>query len=214
MSDLPILYSFRRCPYAIRARMTLAYSGVAVELREVLLKDKPVDLLNASSKGTVPVLCLPDGVVLDESLAIMRWSLAQSDPDCWLDALAAPAHLELVQQNDGPFKAWLDQYKYADRHPEHPEAWYRDQALPFLQQLNGRLETNRWLQGPRMQVTDVALFPFIRQFAMVDRAWFDSAALDDLRCWLGTMLELPLFRAVMARNKPWEAGQAPVIFAP
>ena len=119
-NDLPILYTFRRCPYAIRARMALAHAGVAVELREVLLKDKPQAMLDASMKGTVPVLVLPDGEVIDESLDVMRWAQAQADAP-W----RAPDDeaQKLIADNDGPFKAWLDKYKYADRHPEHTAYW-------------------------------------------------------------------------------------------
>jgi glutathione S-transferase len=211
MSEHPILYSFRRCPYAIRARMALAYSGIAVELREVHLKHKPAAMLEASAKGTVPVLQLPGGRVLDESLAVMRWSLDHADPDHWLLPSQVSEDEELIRHNDGPFKASLDLYKYADRHPEQSQASYREQAMPFLHQLNGALERNRWLLGPQMRLADVALFPFIRQFAMVDRPWFDAAPLDALGAWLDRLLEMELFKSIMLKTEPWVKGQAPVI---
>ena len=123
MAELPILYSFRRCPYAMRARMAIAASGVTVSLREVLLRDKPPELLAASSKATVPVLVLPDGEVIDESLDIMRWALKANDPQDWLQG--ADTESEWIQACDGEFKHWLDRYKYADRHPEHSATVYR-----------------------------------------------------------------------------------------
>jgi len=218
MSELPILYSFRRCPYAIRARMALTYAGVTVELREVHLKNKPGAMLEASAKGTVPVLVLPGAQVIDESLSIMHWALDTSlkndaDPDNWLAASESQEHKDLVEYNDGPFKLSLDQYKYADRHPEHSSEWYRGQAMPFLQSLNQRLQQNPWLLGSHMQLTDVALFPFIRQFAMVDRPWFDASGLDALRGWLDTILGLPLFQAVMIKNGPWVEGQSRIVMS-
>ena len=119
MPDLPVLYSFRRCPYAIRARMALAVAGMAVELREVLLRDKPEAMLEVSAKGTVPVLQLPDGWVIDESLEVMDWALTQNDPEDWADTCADTE--ALIAYCDGPFKGWLDKYKYADRHPEQSQ---------------------------------------------------------------------------------------------
>lgn len=203
MIEPPVLYSFRRCPYAIRARMALAYAGISPEIREVHLKNKPTAMLAASAKGTVPVLVLSDSQVIDESLAVMHWAIRQSDPDHWLVESNCKETDHLIKLNDGPFKARLDQYKYVDRHPEHTEQWYREQALPFLQDLNQRLKTRPWLMGSHMQLADVALFPFIRQFAMVDRAWFDNAGIEGLRHWLDTMLELPLFKDVMLKRDLW-----------
>lgn len=182
--------------------MALVYAGIGFELREVSLRDKPPEMLAASAKGTVPVLVLPGGQVLDESLQIMHWALACSDPDHWHDAADHEASELLVKDNDGPFKHWLDRYKYADRHPEHSEAWYRDQALPCLQRLNGMLERSDWLLGRHMKLVDVALFPFIRQFAMVDRDWFDQSGLDALRRWLDRLLSHELFKCVMQKQPP------------
>ncbi|QKZ03773.1 glutathione S-transferase [Pseudomonas eucalypticola] len=193
-----ILYSFRRCPYAMRARMALRYSGAAVEIREVSLKAKPADMLAASPKGTVPVLLLDDGRVIDESLDIMRWALARHDPDGWLQA-DAEAMATLLADNDGRFKQALNRYKYAERHPEHPMTHYRDQGCEFLQVLEGRLERGPWLCGDRMSLADVALAPFVRQFRGVDLAWFAQAPYPRVREWIEAFIESSLFTAIMAR---------------
>ncbi|MFT7288864.1 MAG: glutathione S-transferase [Halieaceae bacterium] len=210
MSALPVLYSFRRCPYAIRTRMTLAYAGTRVELREILLRDKPAEMLAASAKGTVPVLVLPDGRVIDESIDIMRWALCTADPDGWNPAAQAKEVMQWVALNDGPFKSWLDKYKYADRFPEQSASWYRNQAEPFIGSINTALEQHRFLMGPTMGLADVALFPFLRQFAMVDRSWFDQSPYDPLRQWLASFMENPLFKRVMLKRAPWVRGQVPV----
>lgn len=197
----PLLYTFRRCPYAIRARLAVWASGVVVEMREVDLRDKPQTMLEASPKGTVPVLQLPDGTVIDESLDIMRWALACNDPEGWLEGngeLPAGA-LELIAYNDGPFKQLLDCYKYAGRFPEHPAAHYRDEAGKFLGELNARLARHAFLLGARMSIADAALVPFVRQFAMVDKAWFASTAWHALNRWLDALLASAPFTAVMKK---------------
>lgn len=189
-----ILYSFRRCPYAMRARMALRYSGVPVEIREVSLKAKPADMLAASPKGTVPVLVLADRVI-DESLDIMRWALAHNDPDGWLESDGD----ELIAYNDGPFKQALNRYKYADRYPEHPMACYREQGCAFLQVLEARLLENQWLAGERLGLADIAIAPFIRQFRGVDPDWFGQAPYPRVRAWIEGIIESALFKAIMAR---------------
>ncbi|MEZ5529535.1 MAG: glutathione S-transferase [Porticoccaceae bacterium] len=207
-----ILYSFRRCPYAIRARMALCYAGVKVELREVLLKDKPTAMLAASPKGTVPVLVLEDGTVLDESLDVMRWALSKNDPDSWWDESLAESILELVQQNDVDFKPWLDRYKYADRYPEFSPEHYRSQCEQFLQTLEAHLGQHAYLLRDTLCFADVAIFPFIRQFALVDRDWFDAAPYPRLREWLDGLLASELFAAVMEKYPVWQEGNAPRLF--
>jgi glutathione S-transferase len=214
MSALPILYSFRRCPYAMRARMALAYAGIAVELREVLLRDKPQEMLAASPKGTVPVLVLPDGPVIDESVDIMLWALSRSDPDNWLAPPARGDAASWIGANDGDFKTWLDRYKYADRHPDHPPTWYRGQAAAHLARLDAVLADNRWLHGERRGLADAALFPFIRQFAMVDFAWFSGGPCSHLLRWLQAWLEDPLFLGVMHKYPRWQPGGAPQLLGP
>lgn len=214
--ELPILYSFRRCPFAIRARMTLRYSGVQVELREVVLRDMPPELLACSPKATVPVLVLPDGSVLEESRDIMAWALAQHDPDHWQPQPGSPAAAaaqDLITVNDLEFKPQLDCYKYAERYPQHPQAWYRSQGERFLDDLDQRLTHHAWLLGDHLGIADVAIFPFIRQFALVDRAWFDTGNRLNLRHWLDGLLQAELFTAVMHKYPPWRSG-APVTLFP
>lgn len=204
---LPILYSFRRCPYAIRARSAVVASGIAVELREIVLRDKPAALLAASPKATVPVLVLPDGRVIDQSLAIMHWALATADPLDWL----AGEDTDLIATNDGAFKHHLDRYKYADRHGADPLE-HRAAATAILADLDTRLAATGHLAGPRVTLTDIAILPFVRQFAQTDRAWFDTLPLPALHDWLGRYLASPLFAAVMPKFAPWQPDAPTVIF--
>ncbi len=191
---LPVLYSFRRCPYAIRARMTLRYAGVAVEIIEVALRQKPAALLALSPKGTVPVLVTVDGKVIDQSLYIMHWALRQSDPDGWLGVGASSEADRWIALNDEIFKPLLDRYKYAARHPELTPAEHRSRALDaMIRPMQAQLRQTRWLVGPQISIADVALFPFVRQFAGVDRAWFDAQPLHALQAWLTTWLDSSLF---------------------
>jgi len=197
---LPVLYSFRRCPYAIRARLALRQAQADCELREVALRDKPSEMLALSPKGTVPVLHLPDGRVLDQSLDIMLWALNQHDPDGWLSQAPLDAAQALIDTNDQQFKPLLDRYKYPDRHPQQTQSAYRDQAIAcMLAPLDTRLRTSQHLLSDRISLADIALLPFVRQFAQVDRAWWDDAELPALRQWLDTLLASALFQAVMAK---------------
>ena len=205
MNDLPVLYSFRRCPYAISARMAIAAASIEVTIREVLLKDKPPELIAASVKATVPVLVLPDGNVIDESLEVMGWAHSQRDPLGWLSGEGFSS--DWIQTCDGEFEYWLDRYKYADRHPEHAAEHYRREAEVFLRQIEERLTGFSWLGGEAPSVTDVALFPFVRQFAGVDPAWWQSSPYPGTRIWLAQWLEGPLFSAVMTKYPRWEPGQ-------
>jgi glutathione S-transferase len=193
-----VLYSFRRCPYAMRARMALRYSGVAVQIIEVSLKAKPAEMLALSPKGTVPVLSV-DGRVIDESLAIMRWALAQNDPEGWLlgDDRATQA---LIEENDQGFKHQLNRYKYAERYPEQPMEHYRAEGEVFLMKLEGLLAEQEYLLAGHLSLADVALAPFVRQFAHVDREWFGQAPYPRLQGWLQRFLESPLFIVVMAKT--------------
>lgn len=197
---LPILYSYRRCPYAMRARMALHYAGVAVETREIALKDKPAHMLRISPKGTVPVLQLADGSVLEQSLDIMYWALAQHDPEDWLGSVQQQADAaELIALNDGDFKQALDRYKYAIRFPEQPPAIYRAQGEQFLARMEERLSAHPYLQGNMPHLADIAIFPFIRQFSMVDAAWFETADYPRLQTWLNAWLASDLFQAIMRK---------------
>ena len=190
-----VLYSFRRCPYAMRARMALRYSGVPLSIVEVSLKAKPAEMLELSPKGTVPVLVCADGRVIEQSLEIMLWALAQYDPDNWL----GPDSAALIEENDQVFKVNLDRYKYAIRYPEQPMEHYRAQGAAFLQRLEMMLEQTPYLAGDTLSLADIALAPFVRQFAHVDRDWFEQAPYPRLNAWLERFLASELFNAVMAK---------------
>jgi glutathione S-transferase len=195
------LYSFRRCPYAMRARMALRYSGVAVDIVEVSLKAKPAEMLALSGKGTVPVLSA-DGRVIDESLDIMRWALAQNDPQDWLlkdDPDAAAQIAPLIEQNDQVFKLHLNRYKYAERYPEQPMEVYRGEGEVFLRRLEALLEGRDYLLADHPSLADVALMPFVRQFAHVDREWFAQTPYLRLQAWLQRLLESDLFTSIMKK---------------
>ncbi len=198
MAALALLYSYRRCPYAMRARMALSYAGIAYQLQEISLKDKPPGLLAVSPKGTVPVLLLPDGRILEQSLDIMHWALQQHDPDLWL-AVDSEQSQALISENDGAFKLALDRYKYASRFPEQAPESYRAQAQGFLQKLEQLLSHQPFLSGAHLSLTDVAIFPFIRQFAAVDATWFALAPYPKLKTWLQARLASSLFLGVMAK---------------
>jgi glutathione S-transferase len=208
--SLPILYSFRRCPYAMRARMALVCVGQQVELREVSLKAKPEAMIAASPKATVPVLVQPNGEVIDESLAIMHWALGRNDPDCWLVPGAAVD--PLIAANDGPFKHHLDRAKYPNRYPNEDLQHHWASAVKLLEALETRLAESTWLMGPRQSLADVALFPFIRQFAAIDPSAFAALPLPHLQRWLAEIASSPLFAAVMITFPKWEPGQAPILW--
>jgi len=207
----PILYSFRRCPYAIRARLAIAYAQQCVELREVVLKDKPADMLAISPKGTVPVLQLPDRII-DESRDVMLWDLEKNDPESLLqDGKLPETTSKLFDENDQDFKHWLDRYKYADRYPEHSAEHYRRSGEAFLAKLETFLSENPYLCGQRVSITDIGIMPFVRQFAMVDKAWFDQAPYPALRNWLYAWLEAPKFKAIMQKYAQWQPGTERVL---
>ena len=194
------LYSFRRCPYAMRARMALRYCEVVVDIVEVSLKAMP-EMLALSSKGTVPVLNA-DGQVIDESLDIMRWAVARHDPQDWLlkdDPQGQLAIEALIEENDQRFKVHLNRYKYAERYPEQPMAFYRAEGEVFLRKLDELLEGRDYLLTDHPSLADVALMPFIRQFAHVDREWFAQTPYRRLQAWLQRFLESDLFTSIMKK---------------
>ncbi len=203
----PILYSFRRCPYAMRARMALAISGIRCHIREVKLSRKPEELIAASAKATVPVLVLDEGLVLEESLDIMRWALGQNDPERWLEREDGA----LIKTNDGPFKHHIDRYKYPERHGSDPVG-HRAAGLDLLSLLNERLAAQDNLCGERRGITDIVLFPFVRQFAETDRPWFDAQPLPHLQAWLARHRGSDLFAEIMVRLEPWQPQDQPVEF--
>ncbi len=209
MTALPVLYSFRRCPYAMRARLALMVSETQCEIREVKLSAKPEALIEASEKATVPVLVLTDGEVIDESIDVMRWALAQNDPEGWLERDDSA----LIAANDGPFKHHLDRYKYPNRYENCDAAEYRAAAMEHLRVLEDRLADQPYLSGHKRGLTDLAIIPFVRQFAATDREWFAAQPLPKLQSWLAALLETPLFNRVMDKLPPWVPGDEPVYFA-
>ena len=209
----PVLYSFRRCPYAIRARLALEVSRITVEHREVDLKNKPPSLLTISPKGTVPVLQLSDETVIEESLEIMYWALEKSDPEHWLvtDTEQRAQCQRLIQQNDNTFKHWLDRYKYAIGYPERSQTDYRQEAEKVLIDLESNLTQTSWLLGENYSIADAAIMPFIRQFAFVDRPWFDQADYPRLRHWLGIQLASERFAQVMQKHPLFPIGNQAIV---
>ena len=196
----------------MRARMALAAAGAEVMLREVLLKDKPAELLAASPKATVPVLVLSDDRVIEESLEVMQWALEYRDPLNWLQGEALKS--DWISACDGDFKHWLDRYKYAERYPEYTAEDYRKNAEAFIQRLEDQLSGSEWVGGDVANAIDVALFPFIRQFAGVDPSWWQQAPYPNVRQWLENWLNSALFSAIMAKYPRWESGQPGERFPP
>lgn len=215
-ATLPRLYSFRRCPYAMRARLGLLFAEQQVQLREVVLKDKPASMLVLSPKGTVPVLellapNLSTPRVIEESIEILEWALAQYDPQGLLDVDITGAHA-LIKRNDHEFKHSLNRYKYAERYPEFSELEYRQQGEVFLQQLEDLLAKHSYLLGDKISMADIAIMPFVRQFAHVDREVFYSLPYPKLQQWLSDWLAHPLFKQAMIKHQPWQPGDEVVIF--
>ena len=196
----PLLYSFRRCPYAMRARMALYQAGEQCEIIEVELKAKPAAMLALSPKGSVPVLQLPSGEVLDESLDIMHWALAQNDPAHWLPSSWVISQ-SLMDENDTDFKANLDRYKYPQRFPGGDSVEARDKGLLFLRKLTTQLNGNDYLLGQQVSFVDIAVFPFIRQFANTDVQWFAAQDLPGVQRWLDSLVNSVLFKTVMEKNR-------------
>ena len=209
MDQDPIFWSFRRCPYAMRARLAVRFADVQVELREILLRDKPQAFLDTSASATVPALKAGD-LVIDESLDIMVWALKQNDP---LGLLEMPeAGWDLIGANDGPFKAALDHTKYASRYPDMDASEEREKATAHLMELEAMFDGQPWLFGSRPTLADYAILPFVRQFAHIDRAWFDAQDWPELRGWLDRFLESDSFQAIMQKYPPWADGDAATYF--
>lgn len=210
---MPVLYSFRRCPYAIRARLALCQAGVPVELREVMLSNKPAEMLAVSPLGTVPVLQLASGEVIVHSRDIMRWALAQCDTDGWLARGDTPYLRALIDTSDGPFKHALDRYKYAERHPERSApAWREDAVGCLIRHLENRLAQTPHLGCERPGLADAAIFPFVRQFAAVDPAWWAASPWEATRRWHDTWAVSALMQTCMHKLAPWQPGEPPVVF--
>lgn len=209
-STRPILYSFRRCPYAMRARLAVSVSDVAVELREILLRDKAPAFLETSPSATVPCLKVDDQVI-DESLDVMTWALAQNDPEGWLE-MPALGH-DLIAEADGPFKAALDHTKYHTRYPDLNRDEQRAKAMAYLAKLDGQIGNKAWLFGDTPSLADMAILPFVRQFAFIDKARFDAEAGPNLPRWLEAFLTSDRFAAIMPKVPMWREGDAPLVFS-
>lgn len=206
--NYPILYSYRRCPYAMRARLAIYFSGIAVEQREIVFWDKPEPMLQASPKGTVPVLVLPSGEVVDESWDIMQWALRESD---LLPAGSISEIENWIEQNDFEFKSHLDAYKYPEQFPEISTEYARKNGEGFLQKLEFALQSSHYLLGDELSIADLAIFPFIRQFAHVDKAWWEAAKYPAVKTWLERHLESDYFKAVMKNRPVWQKGHSALL---
>ena len=212
ISSYPCLYSFRRCPYAMRARLGILFAELQVELREITLKNKPPQMLAISPKGTVPVLQLLNGMVIEESREIMIWALAQRDSQGLLNAETLLEANALIDKNDNEFKYWLDRYKYADRHIEMSQTEYRQQGEVFLQLLEELLTKNSYLLGESITIADIGIMPFVRQFAHVNRDVFYSLPYINLQRWLQNWLQNPLFLQAMTKFQLWQEKDDVVVF--
>lgn len=211
-SSVPVLWSFRRCPYAMRARLAIQASGLRVELREILLRDKPDAFLQASLKGTVPVLVLPDGRVIEESRDIIHWALTQADPEAWLAGLSDDQIHDHFEALDGPFKHHLDRYKYASRYDAAEGQGHRDAGVVYLQQWNAILAKQPALSGEAPGLLDFATLPFVRQFRIADMGWFDAQDWPNLHPWLQQFLNSPRFHAIMQKYPQWQTEAEPIFF--
>ena len=209
----PVLYSFRRCPYAIRARLAVQAAGVEVELREITLKAKPAAMLQVSPKGTVPVLVLPNGTVIEQSVGIMLWALQKRDPIGWLprEATTMTDAMACIAINDGPFKQALDRYKYPARFALADGLVEREKGATLLRDWEDRLTEKAYLQGPHWGFLDAAIAPFVRQFAHTDKAWFMEQNWPHLQRWLLVFEASPAFAAVMQKAPVWHMGAKPII---
>lgn len=205
----PILYSFRRCPYAMRARLALVSAGITCALREVVLRDKPAELIEASPKATVPVLMVGDQVI-DESRDIMLWALKRNDPEHWLDMSAEG--FDLIEQIEGPFKSALDRYKYASRHPELDPVEQREIAATILRDFDAQLNGHDWLFGAAPRLADMATITFVRQYAMTDKAWFDAQPWPHLSRWLERFMVSDRFEAIMQKYPRWHSEDPTTLF--
>ncbi len=189
--------------------MALAYSDITVEVKEIFLKNRPQELFDLSPKGTVPVLYINNSTIIDESLDIMHWSLSRNDPDDWI-LPDLENQLELINENDGDFKYWLDRYKYFDRYPEHDKNYYREKCGMYISKLNIMLENNPYLYSDQISMSDVAIFPFIRQFANVDKNWF-ACTYPPTNNWLTLLIRSNLFLSIMHKYPEYQSGQYPLV---
>ena len=208
----PILYSFRRCPYAMRARFAIRSSKIIVEIREIKLQEKPSEFLKISPKGTVPVLITNSGEVLEESWDIINWALNKNDPDKWLAKGKLESHeiTKLLDDLENKFKPNLDKYKYPSRFSGVDQYLHRDKNLCFLKKLNSYLENNKSLNCEHLSLLDYAIFPFVRQFRNVDQDWFDKLNFIFLNKWINQIIDSKDFSSIMKKFKKWEPNDVPI----
>ena len=211
-NNLPILYSFRRCPYAMRARMAIHISSQKCEIREVLLRDKPPSMLEYSSKGTVPVLVLQSGEVIDESLDVIDWALNMNDPDNWQRSKNNEKTKELIKINDGEFKYHLDRYKYSKRYDNEDPEFHRKKCLSFIEKVNSELQNSKYIFDDAISYIDISLLPFIRQFRIADNEWFDELPYENVKSWLSNFLNSELLKSIMSKYDIWKEGDEVTIF--
>ena len=211
-NNLPILYSFRRCPYAMRARMAIHISSQKCEIREVLLRDKPPSMLEYSSKGTVPVLVLQSGEVIDESLDVIDWALNLNDPDNWQRSKDNEKTKELIKINDGEFKHHLDRYKYSKRYDNEDPEFHRKKCLSFIEKVNSELQNSKYIFDDEISYIDISLLPFIRQFRIADNEWFDELPYENVKSWLSNFLNSELLKSIMSKYDLWKEGDEVTIF--
>ncbi len=212
--SLPILYSFRRCPYAMRARLAIVSAGYRCELREIVLRDKAPEFVEVSPKATVPVLVLSDGQVVEESLDVMQLVLEGNDPEDWLVPQYGSADEmdALIAECDGPFKTALDRYKYSTRYDNADREEERSAGSQFLEKLDGILADSPHLFGERPCLADTAIAPFVRQFAHTDKAWFDAQPWPHLQRWLDAFIVSERFRSIFKKYPKWENGDPVTVF--
>ena len=189
----------------MRSRLALVYSNISYEHREILLKERPSELYSISPKGTVPVLQLQDGTVIDESIDVMKWALAQSDPDCWYTDKIVEQN-SLIDQNDGDYKKWLDKYKYHVRFKGGSYEEYQYAVGEILKAYESILSKSSYLCGDKVTLADMALFPFIRQGAHVDLVWFNTE-FPILSKWLTIFKKSELFETIMKKYAVWKTGE-------
>ena len=211
-NNLPILYSFRRCPYAMRARMAIHISSQKCEIREVLLRDKPPSMLEYSSKGTVPVLVLQSGEVIDESIDVIEWALNLNDPDNWQRSKDNEKTKELIKINDGEFKHHLDRYKYSKRYDNEDPEFHRKKCLSFIEKVNSELQNSKYIFDDAISHIDISLLPFIRQFRIADNEWFDELPYENVKSWLSNFLNSELLKSIMYKYDLWKEGDEVTIF--
>ena len=208
----PILYSFRRCPYAMRARLAIKASGIIVEIREVELKNKPKEFLGISPKATVPIVCISSKQIIEESLDIMEWALKINDPLKLLkyEKLNRIEIHNILNKLENEFKQNLDRYKYSSRFDLPNPKLYRDKNLQTLNEFNNLLQNNKGICSSHLSLLDYAVFPFIRQFRNVNSVWFDSLELKFLQTWLYELIDSDEFSSIMKKYEIWNPNQKPI----